>query len=115
MQVTSSQGGRSSSKVPEQQADIAAAMQLCNQPHVGRERQHCSSLHNSPCQQSNKATAWTENLMQQGRVNVASQPQSNGIGYMNEMHMLCRDMQHLDAELADLDVGLNSASRETLW
>ena len=99
----------------EQQDDIAAAMQLCIQPNVDRTRQHCSSLRNSPCQHARKDTSWTESLMQQSRSNAMNQPQFNRKGYMNEMQMLCRDMQHLDAELADLDAGLTSASHECFW
>lgn len=111
LQVTNSQGSRVGSKMPEQQDDIAA-MQLCNQPNVDRARQHCSSLRNSPCQHARKGTVWTESRMQQGRLNVMSQPHSNRRGYMSDMH---RDMQHLDAELADLDAGLTSASHECFW
>ena len=115
LQVTSSQDSRTGSKMSEQQDDIAAAMQLCIQPNVDRTRQHCSSLRNSPCQHARKDTVRTESLMKQGRLNVMSQPQSNRRGYMNDMHTLCRDMQHLDAELADLDAGLTSASHKCFW
>lgn len=109
LQVTTTQGARVSSKLSDQQDDIAAAMQLCNQAGHGKWSQRCRSLHSSPKQRTRQHKPWPESMLQQSGVNSKT-AQPGDVQYISDMHAMYRDMQQLDAELADLDTGFTTAS-----
>lgn len=80
-------------------------------PILASWQQHHTASSSPYCHVS-RDPPWSDGMLQQDQSQISGLRQPNPHRYTSSMDLLCRDMQQLDAEIADLDLNLAAAGHK---